>query len=143
MSAYYSRQLARLSTLDVVSFQEVQYGPESDIEFPDDVESMYFRSYSIDCVPGGATELTEGYHTDIDHEATHFFYVTKETEIMAAEIAAWPPVLAVLEAQQRVPRMAEHEGDSELPFITVALEVKWDRVFGILFGHIGWADFSD
>jgi hypothetical protein len=130
MSPFYSRQLVRFPTLDVPLFQAVQPSrPGSDPV----LESMYFRTFAIEEAP--TMDLMQGFAVDIDEKTldlAYIFYVTKESEIMAAEIAARSPVLAVLEAQETVPRMVKHEGDSELPFVIVALEVKWDRVFGIL-----------
>ena len=130
MSSFYSRQLVRYPTLDTPVFYGVQSVSESDPS----LESMYFRSYSIE---EGATELMRGFHLDIDStdsDLSYLYYITKESEIAAADIAARHPVLAVLEAQKKVPRTVKHEGDAESLFITVALEVKWDRVLGILSG---------
>ncbi|KAK1837155.1 hypothetical protein QBC39DRAFT_325934 [Podospora conica] len=138
MSTYYSRQLARFATFANFRNPLSQWVLTDRPGFAPKKESMYFRLFTFDDV-NAPTELIRGFYVSMDLEPRkelYRYYVTKESEIMAAEIAARPPVMAVLGAQQTIPRVVKHGGDSEIPFVDVALEVRWDGVFGILAGML-------
>ncbi|KXX77187.1 hypothetical protein MMYC01_207684 [Madurella mycetomatis] len=52
--------------------------------------------------------------------------------LRAAHVAARLPILTVIGAEMRLPRVAKVAGATESSIIMVALEVKWDRVAGVL-----------
>jgi len=60
--------------------------------------------------------------------------VTTRDELYAANIAARLPILAIMGAEEQLPRVTREEGASEKPFITTCLEVKWERAIGVLAG---------
>ncbi|KAK3349081.1 hypothetical protein B0T25DRAFT_569733 [Lasiosphaeria hispida] len=53
-------------------------------------------------------------------------------ELHAAHLAARVPILAIIGAEQLLPKVLREAGTSERPYITTSLEVKWGRSFGVL-----------
>lgn len=60
--------------------------------------------------------------------------VTGEAELYAAHLAARLPVLAVIGAERQLPRTTREPGASQRPIVHTSLEVKWNRVIGVLIG---------
>ncbi|KAK0707873.1 hypothetical protein B0H67DRAFT_648009 [Lasiosphaeris hirsuta] len=58
--------------------------------------------------------------------------VPAEYELHAAHLAARVPILAIIGAEQLLPKVLKEQGASERPYITTSLEVKWGRSFGVL-----------
>lgn len=63
--------------------------------------------------------------------------ITPEFEVRAADIAARHPVLALIGAQNSLPRIPLEEGASEQAVIITTLQVKWDRAIGVLSAVLG------
>ncbi|EMR69802.1 hypothetical protein UCREL1_3176 [Eutypa lata UCREL1] len=60
--------------------------------------------------------------------------VTGEAELYAAHLAARLPVLAVIGAERQLPKTTREPGASQRPVVHTSLEVKWNRVIGVLIG---------
>ncbi|KAK4455267.1 hypothetical protein QBC34DRAFT_460104 [Podospora aff. communis PSN243] len=58
--------------------------------------------------------------------------VLQEYELHAAHLTARLPILAVMGAEARLPRVVRDAGASEQPYIVTSLEVKWGRGMGVL-----------
>lgn len=58
--------------------------------------------------------------------------VALASELHAAHIAARLPVLIVMGAEMRLPRITKQKGATEHHLVKVALEVRWRRVAGVL-----------
>ncbi|KAL2265713.1 hypothetical protein VTJ83DRAFT_6813 [Remersonia thermophila] len=74
-----------------------------------------------------ATGFLEGFTVASPLPSNHSVPLMLELE--AAHVAARLPILAILGAQQRLPRVTRERGASERPFVVRSLQVKWREAF--------------
>ncbi|RVD80415.1 uncharacterized protein DFL_008312 [Arthrobotrys flagrans] len=58
--------------------------------------------------------------------------VSSYAELYAAHLAARLPLLAIIGAETKLPKVPRDMGASERPFVNVVLEVRWPRAIGVL-----------
>lgn len=61
-----------------------------------------------------------------------------ESELHAAHIAARLPILTVIGAEERLPKVLLDKNTSEKLFINTVLDVRWRRVFGVFAVILAW-----
>ncbi|KAH8587889.1 hypothetical protein B0O99DRAFT_583890 [Bisporella sp. PMI_857] len=76
-------------------------------------------------------DMENALHTGATKDAPRV-EVPAEAELYAAHLAARLPLLAIIGADIQLPKVTREQGASELPFISVVLEVKWARTIAVL-----------
>jgi hypothetical protein len=99
--------------------------------------ALHYHPYSIfghlNFLEGVASiaEADRGYVSGLTPE------MTAESEHLVAHHTARLPMLALLGAEMKLPKVAKEEGATPRPYVTIALQIRWDRALGVL-----WAIFS-
>ncbi|RYP28805.1 hypothetical protein DL767_007023 [Monosporascus sp. MG133] len=95
--------------------------------FDPPADSLAVRLYSS---MGTTSHFVNNLTTANDSNGT----VTVESELQAAHLAARLPILSVIGADRQLPKVTKEQGASERPFVSTAVQVRWDRAFGVLGG---------
>jgi hypothetical protein len=112
-----------------VSWEYITKGADRD-------DRITFRRYPIntdsyefvDWVPEGYPDLVGGTLPNDWFKDP----IEQKDELQVAHLTARVPILALLGAQERLPKVTLEKDASERPFITTKLEVKWDRAISTL-----------
>ncbi|GAB1312059.1 hypothetical protein MFIFM68171_02269 [Madurella fahalii] len=93
-------------------------------------KTLPFQNYPA---ASSTTSFNDGIY-DEDNPSTN---VPSYSEVHAAHLAARLPILTIIGAETQLPRRTKVEGAPELPMANIVLDVKWQRVWGVLGAMLG------